>query len=81
MSLDNPARGKVVACAKPASSLSAAVQILLTLIGVTLSSGVCLWVFYAFATGRNLKQRLTEPDAIVTEMDAAAIAAAKPATT
>jgi NADH-quinone oxidoreductase subunit H len=36
-------------------------QLLLTLIGLTLSGMVIGWVMYAAATGRNLKQRLTDP--------------------
>jgi NADH-quinone oxidoreductase subunit H len=36
-------------------------QIILTLIGVTLSGALILWIMYAAASGRNLKQRLTDP--------------------
>src|SRR4051794_16565358 len=36
-------------------------QVLLTLVGLTLSGVVVGWVMYAAATGRNLKQRLTDP--------------------
>lgn len=37
------------------------VQIVLTLVGVGGFLSVCAWVGYAFLTGRNLKQRLTDP--------------------
>jgi NADH-quinone oxidoreductase subunit H len=36
-------------------------QLVLTLVGVGLFSAVVGWVMYAAATGRNIKQRLTEP--------------------
>jgi NADH-quinone oxidoreductase subunit H len=36
-------------------------QILLTLIGVSGFTVIVLWVVFSFATGRNLKQRLTDP--------------------
>jgi hypothetical protein len=35
--------------------------VVLTLVGLTLSGLVVGWVMYAAATGRNLKQRLTDP--------------------
>lgn len=44
-------------------------QILLTLVGVTLLGLIVAWVAYAAITGRNLKQRLTDPDPI--DMEAA----------
>jgi NADH-quinone oxidoreductase subunit H len=39
-------------------------QVILTLIGVTGFGAVVMWVVYAAASGRNLKQRLTEPTPI-----------------
>jgi hypothetical protein len=36
-------------------------QLILTLVGVTISGAVVLWVLYAAATGRGIKQRLTDP--------------------
>lgn len=36
-------------------------QVLLTVIGLTGAGGVVMWVLYAAASGRNLKQRLTDP--------------------
>jgi len=36
-------------------------QVVLTLIGVGLSTMIVLWVLYAAASGRGLKQRLTDP--------------------
>jgi NADH-quinone oxidoreductase subunit H len=42
-------------------------QIVLTLIGLTGFTAIVLWVIYAFATGRNLKQRLTDPAMIEEE--------------
>jgi NADH-quinone oxidoreductase subunit H len=39
-------------------------QIILALVGVTGLVAVLAWVGYAFASGRNLKQRLTDPDPI-----------------
>jgi NADH-quinone oxidoreductase subunit H len=50
-------------------------QIVLTLIGVTGFSAVVGWVMYAFATGRNLKQRLTDPAPIADEVEEAAVTA------
>lgn len=49
-------------------------QAILAVIGVTAFGAVCAWVAYAAVTGRNLKQRLTEPAPIPEE------AAAEPAT-
>jgi NADH-quinone oxidoreductase subunit H len=37
------------------------VQVVLALVGVAIFAAVLMWVGYAFATGRNLKQRLTDP--------------------
>ena len=37
------------------------VQIVLALLGLALFGATVAWVFYAFASGRNLKQRLTDP--------------------
>ena len=42
-------------------------QIVLTLVGLSAFAATTLWVVYAFATGRNLKQRLTDPAMIVEE--------------
>jgi NADH-quinone oxidoreductase subunit H len=39
-------------------------QIVLALVGLTGFVGTLGWVAYAFASGRNLKQRLTDPDPI-----------------
>jgi hypothetical protein len=36
-------------------------QIILALVGVTGFVAILAWVGYAFASGRNLKQRLTDP--------------------
>ena len=36
-------------------------QIVLTLVGLTGFGAINLWIIYAFVTGRNLKQRLTDP--------------------
>jgi hypothetical protein len=36
-------------------------QVVLTLVGIALFTAVVLWVLYAAASGRNLKQRLTDP--------------------
>jgi ABC-type uncharacterized transport system permease subunit len=41
-------------------------QTILTLIGVALFTAIVLWVLYCAATGRNLKQRLTDPAPIIT---------------
>ena len=40
------------------------IQILLALVGLTLFGATVAWVVYAYLSGRNLKQRLTDPDAI-----------------
>lgn len=42
-------------------------QVALALVGVTGFTGVALWVGYAFVSGRNLKQRLTDPAPILPE--------------
>jgi hypothetical protein len=42
-------------------------QIILTVLGIGGFLAIVLWVFYAFASGRNLKQRLTDPAPIETE--------------
>jgi NADH-quinone oxidoreductase subunit H len=36
-------------------------QVVLTLVGIALFTAVVMWVLYAAASGRNLKQRLTDP--------------------
>jgi NADH-quinone oxidoreductase subunit H len=48
-------------------------QVILALIGVSMMTAIVLWILYAAASGRNLKQRLTDPAAIE--------AAPEPATT
>jgi hypothetical protein len=40
-------------------------RIILTLIGVGGFTAVVMWVLYSAATGRNIKQRLTDPDPFV----------------
>jgi hypothetical protein len=39
-------------------------QIILALVGVTGFTAIVAWIVYAAASGRNLKQRLTDPDPI-----------------
>ena len=46
-------------------------QIILTLVGLGGFSVIVLWVAYAIVTGRNLKQRLTDPAEIVEDADPA----------
>jgi hypothetical protein len=46
----------------------------LVIVGLTGAFATLSWVGYAIASGRNLKQRLTEPAPIVTEEDAAQVA-------
>jgi hypothetical protein len=46
-------------------------QVILTLIGIAMFTAVVMWVGYAFASGRNLKQRLTDPAAIIEEPEPA----------
>jgi NADH-quinone oxidoreductase subunit H len=45
-------------------------QIILALIGLSGFVATVGWVLYAFASGREIKQRLTDPAPIVTEADA-----------
>jgi hypothetical protein len=47
-------------------------QVILTLVGVGLLSSIVLWILYAAASGRNLKQRLTDPDPIPDKAEPAA---------
>ncbi|HVT88433.1 MAG TPA: NADH-quinone oxidoreductase subunit NuoH [Tepidisphaeraceae bacterium] len=42
--------------------VSLVVQVLLALLGISMFTGVVMWIVYAAASGRNLKQRLTDPD-------------------
>lgn len=49
--------------------LSLLVQSVLAIFGITLFGGATLWIAYSFVTGRQIKQRLTDPAPI--EMDAA----------
>ena len=42
-------------------------QIILALVGVSIFAAVAMWIGYAFVTGRNLKQRLTDPADIPAE--------------
>jgi NADH-quinone oxidoreductase subunit H len=44
-------------------------QVILALIGVSAFLAITGWIMYSFATGRHIKQRLTDPDPIVTEAD------------
>jgi hypothetical protein len=44
-------------------------QVILALIGVSAFLATTGWIVYSFATGREIKQRLTDPDPIVTEAD------------
>jgi NADH-quinone oxidoreductase subunit H len=46
------------------ATASLVVQIILALIGVGILSAIFLWITYAFFSGRNLKQRLTDPEPI-----------------
>jgi hypothetical protein len=39
-------------------------QVILAIIGLTGFGAVVMWVLYAAASGRNLKQRLTDPEPI-----------------
>jgi len=43
------------------------VQIVLMFIGLALLGSIVLWVVRAFLSGRNLKQRLTDPSPILPE--------------
>ncbi|HMB96008.1 MAG TPA: NADH-quinone oxidoreductase subunit NuoH [Tepidisphaeraceae bacterium] len=47
-------------------------QIVLTLVGLGLLTSIVMWVLYAAASGRNLKQRLTDPDPIPDKAEPAA---------
>ena len=40
------------------------IQITLALVGLTMLGATIGWVVYAYLSGRNLKQRLTDPDPI-----------------
>ncbi len=51
-------------------------QVILTIIGLSMSAVVVAWVGYAIVTGRNLKQRLTEPAPIAEEAAATETATA-----
>jgi NADH-quinone oxidoreductase subunit H len=44
-------------------------QVILALVGLSATTAVIGWIMYSFATGRNIKQRLTDPDPIITEAD------------
>ena len=46
-------------------------QIILTLVGISGFMVISLWVVYAFLTGRNLKQRLTDPAPFAEVVEAA----------
>jgi len=46
------------------TGFSSAIEILLAILGIAGFSSICGWIGYAFISGRNLKQRLTEPAAI-----------------
>jgi NADH-quinone oxidoreductase subunit H len=56
---------------KRGATASLVTQLVLTLIGVTGFGAITLWVIYAAASGRNIKQRLTDPDPFVEETPAA----------
>jgi len=55
------ADGRVLA---GSTGFSSVVQILLSIIGIAGFLAICGWIFYAAVSGRNLKQRLTDPAAI-----------------
>jgi hypothetical protein len=42
------------------------------MVGLSLVAMIVAWVIYAAVTGRNLKQRLTDPEPIVTTPEAPA---------
>lgn len=46
------------------ATLSLVVQVILSVAGVVLVGSIVLWIGYAFATGRGIKKRLTDPDPI-----------------
>jgi NADH-quinone oxidoreductase subunit H len=48
-----------------------AIQCILALVGVCGVTAIFLWIFYSFISGRNLKQRLTDPAPIVEAEEAA----------
>jgi hypothetical protein len=50
--------GKVLA---GSTAFSSVVQILLAIVGIAGFLSICGWIGYAFISGRNLKQRLTDP--------------------
>ncbi len=43
------------------SMMALATQVILALVGIGGIAMIIAWIFYAFASGRNLKQRLTDP--------------------
>jgi NADH-quinone oxidoreductase subunit H len=49
------------------------IQSILALVGVAGVTAIFLWIFYSFISGRNLKQRLTDPAPIVEPEEAAAV--------
>jgi hypothetical protein len=54
---------------------AAVTQIVLTLIGLSGFTAIVAWVLYAAASGRNLKQRLTDPAPIDEPAEQAAVTA------
>ena len=52
------ADGKVLA---GSTGFSSVVQILLAIVAIAGFLAICGWIGYAFISGRNLKQRLTDP--------------------
>src|SRR4051812_8936639 len=52
------ADGKVLA---GSTGFSSVIQILLAILGIAGFLAICGWIGYAFISGRNLKQRLTDP--------------------
>jgi len=55
----------------PGSAVSLVVQLAMTAIGVTFFAAICLWIAYAFVTGRRVKKRLADPAPIGKEAAAA----------
>jgi NADH-quinone oxidoreductase subunit H len=53
------------------ATASLVTQLILALIGVTGFGAITLWIIYAAASGRGIKQRLTDPDAFPDETPAA----------
>jgi len=43
---------------------SLVVQVILSLLGIGFVSMIVGWILYAFASGRGIKQRLTDPEPI-----------------